>query len=274
MNEQTKRSRGRPRGQAGGVEASTIQSLDRAIRVLQRLGTAEGLSLSELASDLEESPSTLYRVLTTLARHQMVEFQEATQLWYIGIESFRIGSAFLGRTQLVEQARIVMRHLMGDTGETANLGIGEEREVIFVSQVETHEPIRAFFRPGTRGAIHSSGIGKALLAHRDGDAVARLFEAGPLPAFTPSTITGREQLAEHLAGIRSTGWSVDNEEHTIGMRCIAAPIFNEFGEAVAGVSISGPSVRIRPDRDADLGLRVRNAADAITQAIGGRRPGP
>ncbi|MEL6679928.1 MAG: HTH-type transcriptional regulator BhcR [Pseudomonadota bacterium] len=270
MTDQPKRSRGRPRTQSD--EGATIQSLDRAIRVLQSLGDGEGRSLSELAADLKESPSTLYRVLTTLARHRMVEFQEGGQLWFIGIESFRIGSAFLGRTQLVEQARIVMRSLMAETGETANLGIGETREVIFISQVETHEPIRAFFRPGTRGPIHSSGIGKALLAHREAADVDRLFDDGPLPGFTDQTITAQADLRAHLEAIRATGWSVDNEEHTMGMRCIAAPIFNEFGEAIAGVSISGPSVRVRPERDGALGARVSEAASAITQAIGGRAP--
>ena len=101
----------------------------------------------------------------------MVEVQPATQLWFVGQEAFRIGSAFLGRTSLVEQARGVMHALMAETGETANLAIADGGQVIFISQVETHEPIRAFFRPGTRGPIHASGIGKALLAYQPPEAV-------------------------------------------------------------------------------------------------------
>ncbi len=269
MDATRKRTRGRPRAFNGQPEAVTIQALDRAVQILKVLSRAEGMSLTELAEASSQAPATVYRVLTTYEAHGMVEFQAGEQLWFIGQEAFRIGSAFLGRSNLVEQARGVMRDLMVETGETANLAIADGGQVVFLSQVETHEPIRAFFRPGTRGPIHASGIGKALLAFYPPERIARIIRDQGLKAFTAHTITDPARLHAELGAIRANGWASDDEERTIGMRCIAAPIFNEFREAIAGISISGPSVRMGADRGVDYGAKVRAAAGRITLAIGG-----
>lgn len=268
MEPPLKRSRGRPRAFSPDPESKTIQSLDRALAILRTLADAEGMSLSELAAAADQAPATVYRVLSTFETHGLVEFQASRQLWTIGPEAFRIGSAFLTRTNLVEQSRGVMRDLMLETGETANLAIADGADVVFLSQVETHEPIRAFFRPGTRGPIHASGIGKALLAYLPPSEIERLARAG-LARFTDRTITERSRLDAELAAIRAQGWAIDDEERTSGMRCIAAPIFNEHREAVAGVSISGPTSRVERGRSAEIGALVRTAADRITRAIGG-----
>ncbi len=272
MDSGLKRSRGRPRAFTARPEQTTIQALDRSLTILKALARGEGMSLSELAEATGQAPATVYRVLSTFEAHGIVEVQPATQLWYVGQEAFRIGSAFLGRTSLVEQARGEMRALMAATGETANLAIADGGQVVFISQVETHQPIRAFFRPGTRGPIHASGIGKALLAYYPEAAVERIVREQGLAAFTPRTITAPARLADELAAIRARGWAVDEEERTEGMRCIAAPIFNEFREAVAGVSVSGPTVRMARTGAAAFGAQVRAAADRITRAIGGSVP--
>lgn len=274
MDPSQKRSRGRPRAFSADPEATTIQALDRALHILKALAQSDGMSLTELAEASTQSPATVYRVLSTYQIHGMVEFQPATQLWFVGQQAFRIGSAFLGRNNLVEQARSVMHALMSETGETANLAIADSGDVMFLSQVETHEPIRAFFRPGTRGPIHASGIGKTLLAYHSREAVERMLRGRVLTAFTDRTLIDRDRLRTELAAIRGRGWGFDDEEHTMGMRCIAAPIFNEFREPVAGISISGPTVRVTHARADVIGAGVRAAADQITEAIGGTAPGP
>ncbi|PSM16782.1 HTH-type transcriptional regulator BhcR [Nitratireductor sp. StC3] len=273
-DDRIKRSRGRPRAFNRTQQGGSVQSLDRAVAILKRVADANGLSLSEIASAMGQAPSTVYRVLITLQKHGIVEFEQDTQLWFVGLEAFRIGSTFLGRTSLVEQSRPVMQELMAATGETANLAIIDGGEVIFVSQVETHEPIRAFFRPGTRGPVHASGIGKALLAFLPPNRVERIIRDNGLTAFTDQTVADPARLGREIAAIRARGWAVDDEERTAGMRCIAAPVFNAYGEAVAGISISGPSVRVAPDKDAWHGALVRDAAARITDAVGGRPPRP
>ena len=272
METAEKRQRGRPRSFNGPAENSSVQSLDRALRILAIIAESDGLSLSEVASASGLAASTAYRMLTTLEKHGMVEFDRTDQLWSIGVETYRMGSAFLRRRMLVDRARTIMQELMEKTGETANLGVAEEDCVVFVSQVETHQAIRAFFRPGSRSPFHASGIGKAILAHLPGDRVTAIVRKAGLEAYTPKTLADAPALARDLARIRTQGFSVDDEERHPGMRCIAAPVFNEFGEPVAGVSISGPTVRITPERVGDIGPLVREAAAEVTRIIGGQVP--
>ncbi len=267
-----KRSLGRPRGTNSGVEAPSVQSLDRAIGLLRLVAEGNGLSLTDVAQGSGLPASTAYRMLTTLAAHGLVEFAEADQRWFVGIETFRLGSAFLRRRKLAEQGRPVIQALMAASGETANLAVADGDCVVFVSQVETHEAIRAFFRPGTRSPLHASGIGKAILAHAEPGARAAMLSAGALERFTPKTRATPEELAEDLALIRARGWSVDDEERNLGMRCVAAPVFNEFAEPVGGVSISGPAVRMDDAKIAALGPVVAQAARRLTLAMGGALP--
>ncbi len=267
-----KGTRGRPRLESGEGSAPTVRSLDRALTILACLAESDRLNLTEVAHRTGIPMSTSHRLLMALRQRGMVEWNEATQQWMIGVEAFRIGSSFIRRTKIAEVGRPVMRELMEATGETANIGIADDGDVVFVSQVETHETVRAFFWPGTRGPMHASGIGKALLAELPRQEVERIVRRKGLAAFTARTISSEDALFIELNRIRERGWSIDDEERNLGMRCLAAPVFNQFGEAVAGVSVSGPSARVTMDLDAKFGALVRKAADEITGMTGGMRP--
>ncbi len=262
-----RRQRGRPRAFHDKTEQNTIQSLDRALLILETLGKSGGMSLTELATELDQSPATVYRVLTTLEQHGVAEFELSTQTWHVGAGAFRIGSAFLRRTNLVDRARPVMQTLMQATGETANLGVENGGKVLFISQVETHASIRAFFPPGTQSPLHASGIGKALLAQNDRAQIDVLIARG-LEGFTDRTLTSGERLNADLLTIRQRGYAVDDEERNDGMRCVAAPVFDATGAAVAGLSISGPTARVTPDRVDAIAAHVREAAATLSRLIG------
>jgi len=266
------RPRGRPKAFHDKTDQNTVQALDRALGLLEVLAAHPGLTLSELAAQSGQAVATVFRALATLQAHGMVECEEPGQVWHIGAGAFRVGSAFLRRTKVVERARAGMDQLMRDTGETANLGIEAQDEVLFLSQVETHEAIRAFFPPGTRGPMHVSGIGKALLAWFPPDKVAGIVARRGLPAFTPQSLGTPQALRADLAAIRARGFSIDDQERAPGMRCIAAPIFNVHGEPVAGVSVSGPAFRMPLEDAARLGALVQGVAARVTEAIGGRAP--
>lgn len=267
-----RRKRGRPRSDSPNETTGTVQALDRGLILLGLLAEQDEVTLTEIALDAGIAPTTAYRLLVTLQQRGMVTFDEEAQTWSIGVETFRIGSAFLRRTNYLEAARPVMRRLMELSGETSNMGIQDSGDVVFVSQVETHKPIRAFFRPGTRGHMHASGIGKALLAERSRADVEAIIRARGLPAFTPSTLMSAEALFADLERIRERGWAVDDEESTMGMRCLAAPVFNEYREAVAGISISGLAARLPDTVLREIGPAVRECADDLTGLIGGVQP--
>jgi IclR family acetate operon transcriptional repressor len=272
MDAAEKRQRGRPRSFNAPADATSVQALDRGLRILAIVAEGDALSLSEVAARSGIAASTAYRMLTTLSHHGMVEFDQAAQLWSVGVGTYSMGSAFLRRRKLVDRARAIMQGLMEATGETANLGVAEDDCVVFVSQVETHQAIRAFFRPGTRSTFHASGIGKAILAYLPPDRIEAILRKAGLEAYTAKTLADPASLARDLAEIRERGFAIDDEERNEGMRCVAAAIFNEFGEPVAGISVSGPTVRVTPERVAAVGPLVRQSAQEVTRAIGGAAP--
>ncbi|MCC1494806.1 HTH-type transcriptional regulator BhcR [Cognatishimia sp. F0-27] len=269
MESTESRKRGRPRGWVDTSEQTRIKALDRAMMVLETLSLEGAMTLTELAQACEQSPATVYRVLTTLAHRDIVDFEADQQTWHIGAGAFRIGSRFLRRTALVENARPALRALMLATGETANLAVARNGQVLFLSQVETHETIRAFFPPGTMSPMHASGIGKALLAQMPTEQVRDILDAHGQERFTRHTLPNPDSLLADLALAKRRGYAVDDEEKSVGMRCVAAPIFDMHGEAVAGISVSGPSARVSQSTIAGIANHVIAAARDITHRIGG-----
>ncbi len=265
-----KRKRGRPRTARPDSGIMPVRALDRGLMLLQALSGEGRARLSDLADIVGLPVSTAHRLLATLQQHGFAEFDETAQEWSVGIGAYRTGTAYLMGTNLVDGSRRIMHRLMEDTGETANLAILEDGWIVFVSQVETRNPVRAFFRPGSRSPMHASGIGKAILAALPEREIAAILRARGLDAFTPRTLITPETLMADLARIRARGWALDDEEHHAGMRCVAAVIRNGFGEAVAGVSVSGPAGRFDDDSIVRYATAVVCAAGEISEVIGGR----
>lgn len=251
------------------MDAGAVQSLDRALSLLDVMAKGDGIALSDLSKRAGLAPSSAYRLLQTLAARGFVEFIERDQLWAIGVEAFRTGMAFQRRNSIATVGRGIMQDLVQASGETANIAIFEAGEIVFVAQVESFEPIRAFFRTGERRPSHASGIGKALLAEMPRRAVERVIAGKGLERFTSHTLTQPDAFFADLAKTHVRGWALDDEERNVGMRCIAAAVFNEFGDPVAGLSISGPIARLDDANVARLGPMVTAGAAEITRLVGG-----
>lgn len=270
-----KRKRGRPRLQPEERQEniSTVQALERGLTLLQLLSKSGSASLSDLSLQVGQPASTAYRLLSTLQKLEFVSFDEITQEWSVGIEAFTVGSAYFNRANLAEASRTVMRQLMLDTGETANLAIlTDGGHVTFLTQMECTHPIRAFHLPGTRSPAHSSGIGKALLAEFPRQHVEQILQKTGLQEFTAKTLSTPKALFGDLDATFLRGWAFDDEERHVGMRCVASAIHNTRGDAIAGISISGPTVRFSDETLAIFGAKVRQAASDVTRMIGGSVP--
>lgn len=266
-----KKLRGRPRAfKLVADSGGSVQAIDRGLAVLSVIADADGLTLTDLAQRVGLAPSTAHRILASLEAHRFVQHDEQRGLWLIGVGAFEVGTAFLRNRRLAGIGRVVMHELMEQTGETVNLGIEDGGEVVFISQVESHVALRAFFRAGSRAAIHASGVGKALLAQFPEERVKQILHRRGLAKFTERTLVSPADLFRQLEEIRRRGFAIDDEERNLGMRCVAAPIFNEYGEAIAAVSVSGPTVRMTPERAAEFGPLVQRAAQEITASIGGK----
>jgi IclR family transcriptional regulator, acetate operon repressor len=250
----------------------SVQALDRGLALLEIIAQADGLSLTSIAQRAGIAPSTAHRILVTLKAAGFVQCDEARGGYLIGVKAFKIGSSFLRNRKLVDVSRGVMRDLMTASGETANLGIENDGSVVFISQLESHHAIRAFHRPGARGPLHASSLGKAILAWLPEPEVTKLLHRIGLPKLTERTIIAPEVLLADLALIRRRGWAVDDEERADGLRCAGAPVFNEHAEVIGALSVSGPTIRMTDERLGELGPLVKRAAADLTDRVGGMAP--
>ena len=267
------RKRGRPPGRGNRAGESRNQSLTRALTLLQRLAEApQGMQLTDLSYQLGMPVATVHRLLSTFEELDFVEQDSEQGRWYIGLNAFTVGNAFLKRRDFVAIARPRMDALVEQCGETVNLGVIDDGEVVFVSQVESPEVMRMIVRLGSRSPIHASGVGKALLAGMTEQRVEQILERRGLPRFTERTIDNPAALRAELELTRRRGYALDDEEHAVGLRCVAAAIFDENARALAAISLSGPKARMVDERLGELGQAVRSTAEAITLALGGRKP--
>lgn len=250
-----------------------VRSLLRALNILKTLaGTGDGMTLADVAQIVGLAPSTAHRLLTTLESERFVRFDAEQHHWQIGVQAFTVGNAFARNRDVVAIARPYLRRLMEESGETANLYLAIDGEAICMAQVECRQMMRAIARPGGRVLMHCSGVGKAILAHVPETELGATLRRHGLPRLTERTLDTPKKLRQHLELVRARGWSLDDEEHAVGMRCVAAAIADEAGTPLAAISLSGPAARITDERVQDLGRLVQGIAGELTAAIGGVVP--
>ena len=267
------RKRGRPPGPNNRAGDGKNQSLTRALTLLARLSeTPSGLSLTDLSYQLGMPTATVHRLLSTFEEFDFVEQPAEQGLWFVGLKAFTVGNAFLHRRDFVAAARPHMQALVDQCGETVNLGVIDDGEAVFISQVESREMMRMIVRLGSRSPIHASGVGKALLANMPEQDLASALQQRGLARYTERSIDNPTRLRKELQRIRQLGYALDDEEHAIGLRCVASAIFDENGQALGAISLSGPKARVTDGRLDELGIAVRQCADEITLALGGYRP--
>jgi IclR family acetate operon transcriptional repressor len=248
-----------------------VQSLVRALTLLNRIAESpgNGSSLTELAQQVGLATSTAHRLLTTLEQERYVRFEQEERLWTVGVQAFVTGCIFTKSRSLVGLARPHMRHLMEESGETVNLAVMDEGHAVYLSQVECRQLMRVFARPGSRVPLHCSAVGKAILSATSDKTLSKILQKRGMPQLTFKTITSPTALRAELEHVRATGFAVDDEEHAVGLRCIAAPVFDETGDVIAAISASGPTARISEERIQQLGDLVLQAANAISSDMGG-----
>ena len=249
-----------------------VQSLTRSLVLLEILSEHDGgLSLTELARIGELPTSTTHRLLTTMENRRFVRFNRSTNLWSIGVQSFVVGNAFARSRNFVPLAKIFMRYLMDQSGETVNLATQDQEEIVYLAQVECREMMRAFVRPGSRAPLHCSAVGKAILAALPDADRNRLTSPRETGNGTGKSIFTPEFMRS-LEDTRRRGYALDDEEQSVGMRCVASVIYDENGGPLAAISVSGPTARITDERIPALGQLVAQTCKDITADFGGRLP--
>lgn len=250
-----------------------VQAVSRALALLRTLArTEEGAGVSELARRCGLAVSTAHRLLTTLEAEGFALYNAHTRLWHVGREAFSTGLAFGRRHSLAAPALPHLRWLRDVTRETANVGVLQDGHVITIGQVESRQIMRAIAMPGGKGVpAAASGMGKAILSTWPEAAVREHVARHGLPPLTPRSHRRIETLLDDLASCRARGWALDDEEHTPGLRCVAAVISGIDGEALGAISISGLTMRITEARRDHAGDAVMKAASRLAAELAGNQ---
>jgi IclR family acetate operon transcriptional repressor len=193
--------------------------------------------------------------------------------WAVGAHAFIVGSSFLQSRNLLAIVHPILRKLMEESGETVNLAVLDQsdHQAIIIDQVQCTQLMRMSAPIGGKLPMHASGAGKAFLSQLSEEQVTGLLHRKGLHAYTHATLVSPVHLKEDLALTRKRGYSFDDEEHALGLRCLASCIFDEHREPFAAISISGPISRMTDDRVTELGALVIKAAKEVTLAYGGIR---
>src|SRR5580700_1081073 len=262
-------------GASGVSGAGSIQSVDRAVAILEILARDGEAGVTEVARELDVHKSTASRLLAALDRRELVTQDTARGKFRLGVGLVRLAGAASRKLDVVQESRPVCRALAQEVGETVNLAILADRDALYLDQVAGPAALSPHNWAGQRIPLHATSDGKVLLAYLP-EAELTACLAPPLARFTERTITDLARFPALLAGIRQQGYATAVEELEAGLTAVAAPVRNAEGVVVASISASGPSFRIPADRIPVLAVSVRRAAGEVSRRLGwnAAQPGP
>jgi DNA-binding IclR family transcriptional regulator len=259
----------------GMKDRNYIQAVERAMKVLEAFNHQADASLTGLARRTGLLKSTVFRVLHTLCELKYVE-RQADGRYRITGRLGQLAADWQPRRELIRLAAPLMGPLLSRFRETVNLGVLDEGEVLYVHVLESPHPFRLAAHAGMRSPAHSTALGKCLLSTVPSKQLDAILEAHPLEPLTPRTVRDRASLERELKRVRERGYAIDNGEDSEGARCVAAPIYEESGQVIAALSISGPASRVHPGRDREMAKALMDVARRISgmlryTANGGRK---
>lgn len=251
------------------IKTHSVPAVERTLTLLEILARSKrGLALSDIARNLRLPKSSTHCLLLTLERRGYLHRHEHTRRYLFGLKLFSLANMALAGIELREQAAPFLKALMEATGLTVHMAILERDEVVLVDKVEPPGLFKLATWIGKRMDAHCTGVGKALIAYlREAD-LDHLIKEHRLPRHNENTVASTRKLKEEVTRIRKLGYSVDNEEDEIGLRCIGAPVFDSVGQVVAAISIAGTTSQITEQNLSALAEKAKQAASAISQQIG------
>lgn len=248
---------------------NSIQVIERMMALLDVLAeSSEPVALKTLAATTGLHPSTAHRILAAMTGSRIVERHEAGT-YRLGIRLLELGNLVKSRLNIRDVAAPFMQRLHEQIGEAINLGIRHEDEIVYIERTSSGRSlVRVVYLVGGRAPLHLTSVGKLFLAEDPPESVRAYAKRTGLPGKTSTSLTSLTALEKELDKIRRHAVAFDNEEAEIGLKCVAAPIRDDEGKLVAGLSVSAPVDRHRPE----WVQQVRQTADEISHALGYVKP--
>ena len=249
-------------------QPDSVSSVMKVFGILQALGEERENGITELSQRVMMSKSTVYRFLQTMKTLGYVSQEGESEKYALTLKLFELGAKALQNVDLIRSADIQMREISRQTKETIHLGALEEDSIVYIHKLDSLYNLRMYSRIGRRNPLHSTAIGKVLLAWRERAEVDAILANVEFTRSTARTITTQEALLPVLDQVRSQGFGEDNEEQEEGLRCIAVPVFDRFGMVIAGLSISFPTIRFSEENKKEVVAMLHLAAKNISEQMG------
>jgi DNA-binding IclR family transcriptional regulator len=260
-------------GAAREPDGQGVKSAERALAIFELLSERErAYSFVEMTELLGYPRSSLHGLLRTLTDRSWLELDPNTRRYSLGIRAWQAGQTYLRTIELDKRAAPYMERVRDELDETVQLSILDGRYNIYIGKAEGGQRLGLASEVGRRLQAHATGLGKVLLSGLPDDDVSARFAGVTMEAFTPNTITDVASLLRELATIRARGHAEDNEEYTLGVRCIAVPVRDHQKPVAAAISVSVPTVRFDAARRRATLRALKVAADDLSTALGAGAP--
>ncbi|MFD7711316.1 IclR family transcriptional regulator [Streptomyces sp. NPDC059785] len=256
-----------PDRRSGRGAGSAVQSVDRAVSVLEILARHGEAGVTEIAEELDVHKSTAFRLLGVLENRGLVTQAQDRGKYYLGAGVLRLAGAAAVRLDISQEGVPVCRELADDLGETANIAVRDDDAAVNIMQARGTASVTAQNWLGRRTPLHATSSGKVLLAHLPPTLREGLL-ARSLPRFTERTITGASALRRELEAVVEQGYGVTLEELELGLTAVAAPVRAHDGKVIGAISVSGPVYRLGPERVPELAERTMAAAAELSRRMG------
>ena len=249
-----------------GSATASVQSVDRALTILEQLARHGEAGVTELAAELDVHKSTAFRLVATLEQHGLVEQTEDRGKYRLGVGLLRLAGATTARLDVVQEARPVSRKLASDTGETVNIAVLADRAALYLDQVAGPSALQPHNWVGQHIPLHATANGKVLLSGLEPGTLDDTL--GSLAAYTDMTITRKGKLRTEVDHVREQGYAVAVDELEVGLSAVAAPIRNAHGDVIASMSVSGPTFRLGDARITEVVALLIDAAEEVSHRLG------
>jgi DNA-binding IclR family transcriptional regulator len=248
-----------------------VQSVDRAVSVLEMLARLGEAGVTDLATDIGVHKSTVSRLLAALEEHELVEQAHERGKYRLGFGILRLANAVSGQLDITQQGREICERLAVEVGETVNIAVLRSHYAVNVEQARGPTSIGTHNWVGELTPLHATSSGKILLTSMSADARRELLTEAGLARYTEHTITAMDDLDRLLATIVRDGYAISVEELEKGLTAVAAPICDHTGTVIAALSVSGPVYRLTEDRARELAPAVVSAAASVAERMGHQR---
>jgi len=260
--------------QPARAKPNGLQSVIKTFEIVEYLAHNTETGITELGNELGQSKSTIYRFLSTLKSLGYVRQNRKSGKYTLTYKLFEISSKAIEHDDTIAAARPVLEKLASETGESIHLAVLERNSAVYIDNIDSAYNLRMFSHVGRSVPAHCTALGKALLAFKSNEYLEDVYAHGGLVAYTPNTIVDLAKLKKNLALIRKNGVAVDNEEFEVGLKCVAAPIYDSKGNAVASFCVAAPSIRLPQTQIKRLKEKVLQASKQISQRLGSSRGMP